>query len=441
MPPSNSNPPADPAALTRGTVLHTWWPLAASWLLMGLEMPMVVAVMSRMADAEVQLAALGGIVFPLALMIESPIIMMLAASTALSTDRQSFAYLKRFMTILSIALTVAHVLLAFTPLYDVVVGDILGVPATTLEAGRTGMRIMLPWSWAIADRRFHQGVMIRFGFQRHVGIGTLMRLVAMSSTLLVGAITEFGSGIVVATTAIAIGVLTEMFYARLVIRPVIAGPVQDAPARSEPLAMPHLLKFYIPLALTPLLALMAQPIGSAGISRMPDPLVSLAIWPALNGFAFMTRSIGVAYNEVTVRHAHEPDSARMLGRLAWILGGTTSLLVIAMAVSPLGEAWFRVVMGLDLALSPVAHAGLWFACPLPLLTFLHSYYQGLLVGAHATRGITEATGVFIVVTGIALWCGVMTPEFLPGSSMAMAALSIGGVAQVLWLHLRWTHIR
>ena len=42
-------------------MLATWWPLAASWLLMGIEMPLVTAVMGRLPDETVQLAAYGGV--------------------------------------------------------------------------------------------------------------------------------------------------------------------------------------------------------------------------------------------------------------------------------------------------------------------------------------------------------------------------------------------
>ena len=53
---------------------------------MGLELPLVSAVVARLPDPTVSLAAYGGVVFPLALLIESPIIMLLSASTALARD-------------------------------------------------------------------------------------------------------------------------------------------------------------------------------------------------------------------------------------------------------------------------------------------------------------------------------------------------------------------
>ena len=69
--------PSTGTTLTLGLVLATWWPLAASWLLMGIEMPLVTAVMGRLPDETVQLAAYGGVFFPISLAIEAPVIMLL----------------------------------------------------------------------------------------------------------------------------------------------------------------------------------------------------------------------------------------------------------------------------------------------------------------------------------------------------------------------------
>ena len=58
-------------------------PLFSSWLLMTAEGPLISAVINRQSDAIVHLAAIG-IVFSLAIAIESPIINLLAISTALA---------------------------------------------------------------------------------------------------------------------------------------------------------------------------------------------------------------------------------------------------------------------------------------------------------------------------------------------------------------------
>ena len=69
-----------PLALLR--IAQTWWPLAMSWMLMTVEGPAHSAIVARLASPEINLAAWGGIVFPISLIIESPVVMLLTASTA-----------------------------------------------------------------------------------------------------------------------------------------------------------------------------------------------------------------------------------------------------------------------------------------------------------------------------------------------------------------------
>src|SRR5512135_1621601 len=150
--------------LTYRQIIKTWWPLAFSWLLMSVEIPLLSAVIARLGNPEINLAAYGGIVYPLALIIEAPVIMLLAASVALSRHRQAYDLIRRYMMTAGLVLTLLHILVAFTPLYYVVVEGAIGAPKEIVEPARLGLMIVLPWTWAIAYRRFQQGVLIRFGY-------------------------------------------------------------------------------------------------------------------------------------------------------------------------------------------------------------------------------------------------------------------------------------
>ena len=272
------------------SIFSAWWPLAASWLFMGTELPMISAVMARLPDPKIHLAAYGGVVFPIALIIEAPIIMLLSTSTALSKDFASYQKIYRFMMWAGGILTLIHFLLAFTPLYYPLVEGLMQVPDEIVEPSRIGLMIMLPWTWTIAYRRFNQGVLIRFGQSKAVGVGTAFRLAANALALLVGWQIGGLPGIVVGTSGISAGVITEAIYAGLRVRPVLRGPLQQAKLVDPALTWRFFYGFYVPLALTAFINLITQPWGSAALSRMPLPLESLAVWPVLGGFIFMWRS-------------------------------------------------------------------------------------------------------------------------------------------------------
>jgi hypothetical protein len=142
-------------------------PLAASWVLMTLEGPLIQAAIARLPEPGTSLAAVG-IVVSLSVTIESPVIMLLATSTALSRDPAAYQVLRRFMLGLNLILTIVAAVVAFTPVYDWVVPGAMGVPTDIAAAARPGMQIMTLWSAAIGWRRFYQGILIRFGETRRV---------------------------------------------------------------------------------------------------------------------------------------------------------------------------------------------------------------------------------------------------------------------------------
>jgi len=216
--------------LTLKQISIIWWPLAVSWFLMALELPALSAVVARLPDPKINLAAYGGIVFPLALIIEAPIIMLLAASTALSKDWKSYKKIRRFMHTTSAVLTILHILVVITPIYDFVVGSLIGSPQEIIAPARIGLAIMLPWTWSIAYRRFNQGVLIRLGHTVTVGKGTAVRLSANIIVLIVGYLIGTIPGIVVATTAVSVGVMSEAIFIGIKVKPVI---------KNQPISLSH----------------------------------------------------------------------------------------------------------------------------------------------------------------------------------------------------------
>lgn len=421
--------------LTLSRIARTWWPLAASWLLMGAELPALSAVVARLAEPEVNLAAYGGVVFPLALIIESPIIMLLAASVALSKDWASYRKVWNYMMAASALLTALHVLVAFTPLYYVVVRGILGVPEAIIEPARVGLMIMTPWTWAIAYRRFNQGVLIRFGHSRSVGVGTAIRLTADLTVLLIGLAVGTIPGIVVATAAVAAGVVSEAIFVGIRVRPVLRDELRAQPAVEPPLTHAAFFAFYIPLVFTSLLTLLAQPIGSAALSRMPMALSSLAVWPVVGGLVFMARGVGIAFNEVVVALLDEPAARPALRRFTLLLAlGTTAILALV-AATPLSRFWFEGLSALSPELAEIARLGLWVALPMPALSALQSWYQGAILHSRRTRGITESVAIFLVASAAVLVAGVAWGG-VTGLYVGLAGMVIGTLAQTVGLWWR-----
>jgi hypothetical protein len=421
--------------LTSPRIFHTWWPLAASWLLMGIELPAISAVIARLANPEISLAAYGGIIFPLSMIIESPIIMLLAASTALSKDWVSFVKIRRFMMIAGASLTLLHMLIAFTPLYYVIVGKVLGAPEEIIEPARFGLMIMLPWTWSIAYRRFHQGVLIRFGHSRSVSTGTIIRLGADFLVLTIGYILHDIPGVIVATSAVVAGVVSEAVFIGLVARPVVNAKLKPIANFLPPLTFRAFIAFYFPLVMTSLLALLVQPIGSAALSRMPHPIESLATWAVVSGLVFMMRSFGIAYNEVVVALLDEQQSTKRLWQFAVTLILITTGIWLLIIVTPLSSVWFRMISALPDNLASLAQFGIWITLPMPALAVLQSWYQGAILHSHKTNGITEAVLIYLMINILTLLFGIQWGK-ATGLYIGLVSFVLSSFIQTIWLWFR-----
>ena len=404
---------------------------------MGLEQPLIGAAIARLPEPTVHLAALGGIVFPFALAIESPIVMLLAASTALGDHKQAYTLMYRFMMIAGGLLTGLHALLAFIPLYDLFIVAALAPPEAIVEPARWGLRALLPWTWSIAHRRFHQGLLIRYGDARAISVGTLLRLLAnslsMTVTILLGL-----PGIVVAGLGISAGVVAEAVFVALRARPIVRDRLPDT--LDEPLSWRSFGTFYTPLAFTTILLLGSQPIGSAAISRMPEALNSLAVWPVLVAFIFLFRGLGFAFNEVVVTALKEQIGFGELTRFAHLLSLALTGMLGLVALTPLSRAYFAGVAGLNETLTPLAVAAFVYALFWPALSVYRNLYQGVIVFSGQTRFVSEAVVASLLTTTALLFAGVALNTYA-GLFVGVVAFLAGTVVQVLWLFWRSRSIR
>ena len=141
------------------------------------------------------------------------------------------------------------------------------------------------------------------------------------------------------------------------------------------------------------MTLLIHPVGSAGMSRMPEPLSSLAAWPVVYGLVFLTRGLGFAFNEVVVSLAGKPGGMNQLRRFARILALSTMGIMALIAFTSLGESWFRDVSGLSAELTRLSSVTIMFAILMPGYQVYQSWYGGLLVHYHRTRGSVSSYGV------------------------------------------------
>lgn len=437
---------------TPRAILIFWIPLALQWVMMALEGPFLAAVIARLADPAFNLAAYG-VAFAFAILVESPVIMLMSASTALVEDRDSYLKLRRFALVLNLLATGLLLIMLIPAVYRVVMLQLVGLPEPVAELAYGALWLLLPWPAAIGYRRFLHGLLIRSGRTRRVAYGTGIRLLGMAATALLLAGTGI-PGVWVGAAALSAGVVVEALVARGMAAEVVRGLLSGdaSPPRGSastgasgeddtPLDFPSIARFYYPLALTSLIGLSTQPLLTFFMGRSPFPVESLALFPVVMGLTFLFNALGLSFQEAAIalvgkRGEHAPELARFATGLA--LFGL--LAMSALTFTPLADVWFQRVAGLSPELARLAVTPARVAVLLPALAVVLAFQRALLVQARHTRPITMAT--VLEVAGIALlfpllgwgmgWMGV---------TAAFAALLAGRILGVSFLTVRASRSR
>ncbi len=475
-------------------ILLFWAPLAVQWIMMAVEGPFLAAVIARMGEPAYNLAA-HGVAFAFAILLESPVIMLMSASTALVEDAESYRRLRNFSHALNIGATALVMVVLIPPVFDALAVGVLGLPHPVVSLVYGALWLLLPWPGAIGYRRFLHGILIRSGRTRLVAYGTLLRLAAMATTATLLYALSSLPGAWVGAIALSAGVVVEAIAARLMaageVARLTAGAAVPAAGAHEPGGAPEtesgaetgsggeevagaeaaartlivrgesalrrtgaaalalrrravaseygdIARFYFPLALTSLIGLTVQPMLTFFMGRATLPIESLAVFPVVHALSFLFRAPGLAFQEVVIalsgkRLEHIAPLRRFGTGLALALSGLLALV----AFTPVAGLWFEDVSGLPEPLAALATAPARISVPLGALTVLLAFQHAVLVQARRTRQITAAS--VVEVAGIAVLFALLGWRFdVFGASAAMLAL-VGG--RVLANAFLWTRVR
>ena len=388
------------------------------------EGPIISAAINRLPN-EVTMMAAYGIVVSLSVLIESPIINMLATSTALVKDRASYFLVRTFTVHWMILLTIISILVAFTPLFNLIVVELLDPPP--------GMQIMIFWSAAIAWRRFLQGVMIHFGQTRKVAWGTAVRLVASAGTAVSFAILSDLPGVIIGAMSLMAGVLAEAGYATIAIRPILTVELapNQPPAPGETLTYRGLFWFHLPLAATSVLLLLVQPMVTSSLARLPNPVISLAAWPIIFQITLMARAGAMALPEVVIALSEKPDSFAPVRRFSFNLMLVITGFMLVFIVTPLASFYIFVMQDMTDVVGAVVRSSVAFFLFFPALATIISWLRGLLINKRITKAVNMGMAINLTITAVILavglyfqWTGILT---------AAVAFNLAAVGEIIYL--------
>lgn len=413
-------------------ILIFWLPLLATWLMMSVEGPFLAAIIARLAEPKYNLAAFG-VAFSFALIVESPIIMMMSASTALVSNRASYVKLRNFTTLLNGGITLVMIILVLPPVFSFIAEGLIGLPPEVAKLTHLATVFFLPWPSAIGFRRFYQGLLIRNNLTRRVAYGTIVRLVGMAGSALFLYLHTDLPGAAIGAIAPSVGVTLEAIASRVMAHATIQQHLSNEDGSEEGMSYRSIFHFYYPLALTSMLALGVHPMITFFLGQSRMALESLAVLPVINSLLFIFRSFGLSYQEVAIaKYGKDFQGYEPVRNFAAGLGvaATTGLALIAF--TPLAGFWFISLSGLPVELADFARLPVQLLVLIPAASVLLSYQRATLVASKRTRAITLATG--LEVGTIVLMLIVCIAVFdLIGVVAAAIALFVGRLVANGWL--------
>jgi hypothetical protein len=382
---------------------------------MSFDFPIAVAIISRMADPVATTAAFL-IMTSIAMWIESPVIDLMATTTTLAKNHQNHIQLQRFSLWIMAGVASVHALVAFTPIYNAIALNLVHAPQEVARIAHTGLVYMTPWAAIIGWRRHRQGILIRYGNTRPVGIGTAIRVVVMAAYAIPLSHLSQWPGIVIAGSGLSISVAAESLFIYWVSATTVAAHLLPGMGENDaPLTMRKLIKFHSPLTATTMLTLITPLIISLALAKAEQPVLSLAAWQVAMNILFPLRSSTFALIELVITLYRDAASAQILRRFCLGVGVFLTTLTVILWLTNVDLWFFRRMLGTTQEIAMLAHIAVIGCAIVPLLGALQSFVRGLLTAHHLTASRFAATAVaFVTLAGMLAigvglaWAGIVS---------------------------------
>jgi hypothetical protein len=392
--------------------------------------PMMTTTLAHLPDAQNNLAAVG-IAKSLAIFFESPIIMILHAANALAGSQDSRKALWRFTLLVGGGLTFLLSLLGLPIIFNFVGVSLLGIPSAMLATVSQVLLLMGGWPFAIAWRRYFQGLLIYHGQSRAVAKASIFRLFTLALVLTGGFFLPITGGIL-AGFALISGVIVEAIAVTIFARlsGAILPPQIEQP--NLPRNLTQVWKFYLPLANSMMVVWGGRAILISILARAEDATIAIAAWSAAWGLVLVIANSTRMVQQMVIKYRHQVSDKQLL-TFAMSVGAACSSLLLLMSLTPIGDRIVQSFIGNDLTLAKSIKPVLLICAIVPLFVALQNAIQGFLVSENRTGHVNLSTwlgtGTLLIITTFAINKGM---NGAMAAAIAMITSMLVEISCLLW---------
>jgi hypothetical protein len=417
-------------SVSLGTLWREFLPLSLSDVTMACGDPMMTTTLAHLPDAQNNLAAVG-IAKSLAIFFESPIIMILHAANALAGSQDSRKALWRFTLLVGGGLTFLLSLLGLPIIFNFVGVSLLGIPSAMLATVSQVLLLMGGWPFAIAWRRYFQGLLIYHGQSRAVAKASIFRLFTLALVLTGGFFLPITGGIL-AGFALISGVIVEAIAVTIFARlsGAILPPQIEQP--NLPRNLTQVWKFYLPLANSMMVVWGGRAILISILARAEDATIAIAAWSAAWGLVLVIANSTRMVQQMVIKYRHQVSDRQLL-TFAISVGAACSTVLLLMSLTPIGDRIVQSFIGNDLTLAKSIKPVLLICAIVPLFVALQNAIQGFLVSENRTGHVNLSTwlgtGTLLIITTFAINKGM---NGAMAAAIAMITSMLVEISCLLW---------
>ena len=183
-----------------------------------------------------------------------------------------------------------------------------------------------------------------------------------------------------------------------------------------------------------LLTALMRPVIAAAMTRMPDPILSLAAFPVAYGVFNLVYSLMFVLPQVVIALVKDRQSYEVVRRFVRIMGVAGCLVLLGASFTPLVDFYLASVLDVPADVRTFALPALRIMSFYVLIAGWQATYQGLLIATRRTATTQLAATANLITLCLALVIALLVGG-LPGVELGAAAYTIGFFAEMLVL--RW----
>jgi len=369
--------------LTQKEIALFFFPLLLNIQLMSVSHTIINSALARLDNYITALAGMS-VAMVVHLFIASPSYQNHTVTIAMVRGRRSMQSVLIFIILVASYVAIMLSLIAFSPLGDLVLINLLGAPPDVAQSAREALYILVLLPFFTGFRGFFQGLIIQARRTSLVSIATGVRVGALFGYLAIGR--YWFAGAQLGAFALVSCVVTETiviaFLAWHVHLPLDRGEVEKSTG--------EILRYSFPLAYSSCLQQTIPLLISSILGRLADASLALAAFGVIRGFLFLLAGPMRNLQQAYLTLVKSTEDYRSLIRFNLITASAMGFLALLTA-GPLNRLILGDLRGVEAHLRHYLRFALGACALFPVLYGTSNLLRGWFAGANKTSMLGRST--------------------------------------------------